>query len=137
MATDVNCLCGETKMSLEGEPIAQFFCHCDDCQTVAGAAYLPIALYPNEAVKITAGTPQRWTYKTNTRNRCANCGTIMYSEPKGMPFRGVKANLLPEGMFKPSSHLMCQYAVRPVVDDLPHFKGFPASFGGSDEQMDW
>lgn len=137
MTLEANCLCGETSLSIDGEPIGQFFCHCDDCQAVAGAAYLPIALYPKDAVKVTEGNPLQWTYKTNPRTRCANCGTVMYSEPAGAPFVGVKANLLPDGVFKPSSHIMCQYAVRPVVDDLPHFKGFPAAFGGSDEMMDW
>jgi hypothetical protein len=31
----------------------------------------------------------------------------------------------------------CRFAVRPVVDDLPHFASMPAAFGGSDEEVDW
>jgi hypothetical protein len=34
-------------------------------------------------------------------------------------------------------HVQCQYAVLPVVDDLPHFKWFPPVAGGSNERVDW
>jgi hypothetical protein len=47
------------------------------------------------------------------------------------------ANLLPEGTFKPTFHIQCQHALRPVRDDLPHYKGYPAPFGGTDETVNW
>jgi hypothetical protein len=62
----------------------------------------------------------------------------MYSENEAAAgFRSVNAFLLPNAAFSPQMHIQCQHAILPVVDDLPHFKGFPAAFGGSDEQMDW
>jgi len=61
----------------------------------------------------------------------------MLVEVTDLPAYGVKANLLPQGMFKPEFHIQCQYAVLPVKDNLPHFKSFPASFGGSDKMVDW
>lgn len=51
--------------------------------------------------------------------------------------RGVSGFLFPSDMFKPTFHSQCQYAVLPVKDDLPHFKGLPASFGGTDETVGW
>jgi len=33
--------------------------------------------------------------------------------------------------------MQCQFAVLPVTDALPHFRGLPAAFGGSNETMDW
>jgi hypothetical protein len=33
--------------------------------------------------------------------------------------------------------MQCQHALLPVKDALPHFKGFPAAMGGSDERMPW
>lgn len=51
--------------------------------------------------------------------------------------RGVSGFLLPSEMFKPAFHSQCQYAVLPVKDDLPHFKGVPARFGGTDEAIGW
>lgn len=137
MSIEVSCLCGDCKMTLEGDPLTQVYCHCDDCQAVHGAAYIPIAMFPHEAVHITQGETETWTYKTNPRTRCKTCGTILFAEPPRAPFKGVKANLLPEGMFKPEFHIMCQDAVLPVKDSLPHFKGFPKRFGGSDDVVNW
>jgi hypothetical protein len=45
--------------------------------------------------------------------------------------------LLPQGEFRPTFHVQCRFAVRPVSDELPHFKAMPARFGGSDEVVEW
>ena len=50
---------------------------------------------------------------------------------------GIKANLFPAGVFKPTFHENCRYAVVPVEDELPHYKGYPAAFGGTDETVGW
>jgi hypothetical protein len=31
----------------------------------------------------------------------------------------------------------CQFAVRPVKDDLPHYKSLAPQYGGPDETVDW
>ncbi len=135
--TEIQCRCGAVRVELTSEPIAQFFCHCDDCQAVHGAAYIPVAMYPTPAVKVTGGTPYSWKLRTNLRTTCPGCGTRMFAEVPGMGVRGVSGVLLPQGTFQPAFHIQCQFAVRPVKDDLPHFKAFPAQFGGSDETVDW
>jgi hypothetical protein len=137
MSIEFSCLCGEIKASIACDPIDQVYCHCDDCQAVFGGAYVGLALYPTESVKILKGTPTIWACKTNPRRLCKKCGTIVFTQPEGASFRGVNKNLLPENVFKPSSHIYCQYSVLPVVDNLPHYKALPAAFGGSDETMDW
>lgn len=134
---EVGCLCGAVRMRLAGDPVEQFYCHCDDCQTVSGGAYVGVAVYPASAVTVIKGEPTTWTYKVLPRSRCASCGTQLYADVPGFDQRGVKANLLPPGTFKPEFHIQCQYALLPVRDGLPHFKGFPARFGGSDETVDW
>jgi hypothetical protein len=45
--------------------------------------------------------------------------------------------LLPPGDFQPAFHVQCQFAVRPIVDDLRHYKGMPKRFGGSDDAVGW
>ncbi len=65
------------------------------------------------------------------------CGTRQVAEVPDFGQRGVNALLLPPGVFRPPMHINCRYAVLPVKDDLPHFKGFPAKFGGSDETVAW
>ena len=135
--TTIQCRCGAVKVELTGEPVSQFFCHCDDCQAAHGAAYIPIALYPTDAVKVVAGTPKSWKLRTMPRMSCPECGTRIFAEPPGVGMRGVVGALLPEGKFKPTFHIQTRFAVRPVRDELPHFKGLPAAFGGTDETIGW
>ncbi|WP_204315798.1 GFA family protein, partial [Klebsiella pneumoniae] len=49
---DIQCPCGAVHMRINGEPIAQFWCHCADCQRVHGAAYVAESLYPADAVEV-------------------------------------------------------------------------------------
>ena len=137
MTTTIECRCGKVHVELRGEPIAQFYCHCDDCQAVHGAAYIPVAMYPADAVKVTRGDPSAWKLRTTPRTTCTDCGTRMFAEVPGFGVRGVSAYLLPKGQFKAAFHIQCQFAVLPIKDDLTHFKSFPAKFGGSDELVDW
>jgi len=135
--TEISCLCGAIKVQLRGDPVEQFYCHCDDCQAMSGGAYVSVAIFPSEVVAVTQGEPVSWTYKTLPRKRCAACGTQLLAEVPGFDQIGVKANLLPKGMFRPEFHINCRYAVLPVRDELPHYKSLPAKFGGSDETVDW
>lgn len=134
--TTVECPCGTVQMQLAGEPMAQFFCHCNDCQEVHGKAY-PSAMYPALSVVVTRGETGVFTLKTTPRTKCKQCGAHLFAEVPGYGVRGVNADLLPDGMFCPEFHVQCRYAAAPIEDDLPHYKGNPARFYGSDELMRW
>ena len=131
------CNCGSVKLEIDGAPVAQFYCHCDDCQAVHGAAYVPIVMFPADGVKVVAGTPTSYTLKNNPRLLCPPCGTRLFANPPGLPVKGVVAAILPPGHFTPAFHIQCQYARVPVRDELPHYKAFPSAFGGSDETVAW
>lgn len=133
----ITCHCGAVKVSISGEPAAHIYCHCHDCQQVTGGAYVPYVIYPADAISIEAGETMTWALRNNPRTRCAGCGTLLFGEPAGFGVRGIIAHLLPDGTFRPQMHIQCQDAMNPVQDELPHYKGFPADFGGSDEQVDW
>jgi len=133
----VRCRCGAVEMEISAEPIAQFFCHCDDCQTVHGAAYVPESVYPADAVTIVKGEPAAWTLKRNPRFFCPACGTRLFIEVKAVNLRGVNGYVLPAEAFRPQFHMQCQFAVRPVDDDLPHYRSRAPQFGGPDERVDW
>jgi hypothetical protein len=75
--------------------------------------------------------------KSTERMRCAACGAYLFAELPDVGMRSVSAYLLPKGEFKPQFHVQCAHAVLPVLDDLPHYKGFPASFGGAEEFVAW
>ena len=47
----------------------QFYCHCDDCQTVHGAAYVPESVYPANAVRVTRGATSSWANRSRKRSR--------------------------------------------------------------------
>src|SRR5580704_14794506 len=97
MTTRVQCRCGEVEIELAGDPIVQFYCHCDDCQAVHGAAYVPESVYPAEAVKVVQGNPSTWKLKRNPRFTCPACGTRLFVEVVSKSLRGVNGYLLPAG----------------------------------------
>lgn len=134
---EVNCHCGKVALAIEGEPLAQVYCHCEDCQTAHGAAYALNAIYPAAAVQVVRGTPASSAVKTTPRLHCAACGTRLFTEVEAAGMRSLNACLLPKGTFKPQFHIQCAHAVLPVVDGLPHYRGFPAVFGGEDAVVDW
>jgi hypothetical protein len=134
---EVKCRCGAVGLDITGQPIAQVYCHCDDCQAAHGAAYALNAIYPAGAVQIAHGTPATSAVKTTPRLHCAACGTHLFTEVEAVAMRSLNAYLLPKGSFKPQFHIQCADAVLPVVDDLPHYKGFPAAFGGDDAVVVW
>ena len=134
---EAQCRCGAIGLTIAGEPAVQLYCHCDDCQSAHGAAYVPAAIYAAEAVEVVRGNPAPMVVKSTERMRCAACGAYLFAELPGVGMRGVSAYLLPKGRFKPQFHVQCAHAVLPVLDDLPHYKRFPASFGGAEEFVAW
>jgi hypothetical protein len=131
------CRCGNVELEIAAEPMVQFFCHCDDCQAVHGACYVGESVYPTDAVTIKKGSPTQWALKKNPRFTCGDCGTRLFIDVLGFGLRGVNAALLAPGEFKPRFHMHCEFAVRPIKDDLPHYKSRPARFGGTDDLVDW
>ena len=135
--TQIGCLCGAVALELRGEPVLQFYCHCDDCQAVSGGAYVAVAIFPADAVTMLRGETSAWTYKSLPRQRCAICGSAVLAEVTALGQIGIGAQRLPAGMFKPQFHIHCRYARNPVVDGLPHYASLPPLFGGSEERVDW
>lgn len=137
-ALKVACPCGAVHLHISGEPLAQFYCHCDDCQAAHSAAYVAESVYPASTVLVAQGAPRPHVVRTTPRLSCTSCGTRLFAEiAAGDGLRGVNAYLLPPGAFQPQFHIHCQHAVLPVMDDLPHYRGFPAAFGGTDERVEW
>ena len=134
--TRVRCGCGIVEVQLTGEPMVQYICHCDDCQTVHGKAYA-VALYPASAVRVARGETGAFTLRTSPRIKCSRCATYLFAEVPGYPFRGVNGDLLPDGRFNPEFHVQCRFAAARIDDDLPHYKDRPAKFRGSGELMSW
>ena len=133
----IQCPCARIQLELTGDPLVCVYCHCDDCQVVHGAAYLPAAIYRFAQVRVIAGAPGIWRRKSTARAFCRDCGARVFAEPEGQVLRSIPAYLLPAGVFRPTCHMQCQHALVPVADDLPHYRGFPPGLGGSDERVSW
>lgn len=133
----LSCRCGRVRLHIASTQIVQFYCHCDDCRAITGGAFSPVALFPTDAVIVSAGETSTWTYREMPRTRCSTCGTLLFGEPPDLGVRGVNGFLLPAHLFAPAFHIRCEHAVMPVNDPLPHYKNLPASFGGSDEVVGW
>jgi hypothetical protein len=133
----IHCRCGALGLEVAGEPIAQFFCHCDDCQAMHGAAYVSESVYPASSVRVMRGSPSSFALKRNPRVACPACATRLFVDVLAFGVRGVNGYVLPPEEFRPTFHMHCRFAVRPVRDDLPHYAGLPERFGGSDETVDW
>jgi hypothetical protein len=134
--TEVRCPCGAVTIALRGDPVMQFYCHCDDCRAVGGGAYVGLALFSSDNVR-TNGETDTWTLRSLARERCKVCGTHVFAAIPAFGQHAIKANLLPPGTFRPAFHIHCRRAVLPVEDDLPHYAALPAAFGGTDEEIDW
>jgi len=134
---ETQCRCGAARLKITGEPAVQLYCHCDDCQDAHRAAYVPAAIYPAPAVELISGELAPVVVKTVRRMGCARCGTYLFSELASVGVRSVSGYLLPRGEFKPQFHVQCAHALLPVKDDLPHYRGFPSAFGGSEDFVDW
>ena len=128
----VQCSCGAVEIKLSGEPLLQYVCHCDDCQTVYGKAF-SCSLYPAQTVSVERGETEEFVLRTSPRIKCKSCGTYLFAEVPGHDVRGLNGNLLPTHKFNPAFHSQCRYAKVPIKDDLPHYKGIPALFNGSNE----
>jgi hypothetical protein len=135
--TTIACRCEAVAIEITAEPIAQMFCHCDDCQAVHGGAYAPESVYPAEAVRVVRGEPVVWKLKRAPRFFCRECGTRLFIDVKPLKLRGVNGYLLPAEKFTPTFHMHCRFAIRPVIDELPHYEALAPQFGGPDERADW
>lgn len=134
---EVECRCGKVGLQITGKPVAQLYCHCDDCRAAHAAAYVSSSIHPAQDVRVSRGEPTPLVVRSTPRMRCASCGTHLFADITKAGLRSVNGFLLPPGTFNAQLHIQCQHAILPVVDSLPHYKGFPASFGGAEEFVAW
>ena len=80
------CHCGAIRYEVEGEAITHAMCHCADCRRHAGAPVVGWTMYPQNAAKVTKGTPKVYASSEHGRRHfCADCGTpLTYEAPDGV-----------------------------------------------------
>lgn len=116
MATHTGqCLCGEVKYQIEGDPVAAGICHCKNCQRQSGAAFSTLWGVPKASLKFNANEPKVYrdsdTDSGGTVERwfCGNCGSPIYSAVPGQPdVAYLKTGTLDDtSTFVPQFHVWC------------------------------
>ena len=82
---DGGCACGAVRYRLLEEPIGLHVCHCTDCQTVTGTAFVLSMPMRRRALELIQGQPRLVEFTTRSgiqqRNRCCtDCSTRLWSE---------------------------------------------------------
>ena len=68
------CLCNAVRVVASGQPYRVGLCHCLDCRKHTGSVFHPLAIYPEDAVRITGETRS-----FGNRHFCPECGSTVFS----------------------------------------------------------
>ncbi|HVN02622.1 MAG TPA: GFA family protein [Caulobacteraceae bacterium] len=74
------CCCQACEIAVEGEPVLNAICHCDNCKRRTGSAFGWSAYFPDDQVASRRGELGRYEVTTTsaTRRFCKACGTTLY-----------------------------------------------------------
>jgi hypothetical protein len=130
------CLCGQVRFTIDGEPLGARSCWCRDCQRIASGSATVNVLFPEEAVHYQGeiGTIRMTADSGNTVERgfCPKCGSQLYSktvEPAGMPMRVRAGTLDDPELTAPGATIFVDSAPRwaPIDAALPRYTRGPGS----------
>jgi len=84
------CACGAVRYRLLEDPLGLHVCHCTDCQTTTGTAFILSAPTRRRSLELVQGEPQLVEFETASRitqrNRsCVDCCTRLWSEGRSLP----------------------------------------------------
>ena len=126
------CLCGQVKYEIDGDPVAAGICHCKNCQRQTGTAFSTLWGVPKTALHFTAGKPSVYrdseTDSGSTVERwfCGNCGSPIYSAIEAQPDMAyLKTGTLDDtSSFAPQFHVWyaSKQAWVEVSEDVPRME---------------
>ncbi|NTJ64815.1 GFA family protein [Agrobacterium rhizogenes] len=128
------CFCGAVEITVDGEPMAMGYCHCDSCREWSAGPVNAFSLWPPEAVHVTRGSDKIGSYQKtekSVRKWCTVCGGHLLTEHPPWGVTDVYAAVLPDLDFQPVVHVNYETTVLHLSDGLPKQKDFPAEMGGS------
>ena len=79
------CLCEAVRYEITAEPILLYACHCTDCQTATGSAFVLALRVPAGGVALTRGSAKPYVRsradgRQRKITRCTECLTALWSE---------------------------------------------------------
>jgi len=129
-----SCFCGAVQFTVQGEPAAMGYCHCDSCRHWSAGPVNAFTLWNPQSVKITRGADNIGTYNktpASARKWCKSCGGHLFTDHPHLNLIDVYAAVIDDFQYKPGVHVHYQETVLPIKDGLPKMKDVPAEMGGS------
>ncbi len=125
------CHCGAITYELSGDPVNHALCHCTDCRKHAGAPMVGWAMFAEDRLKVTSGSPK--TYKSSENGRrqfCGDCGTgLFYANAGILPgLIDIQSGTLDDPDALPAqAHIMTKDRIGWMAGahDLPEFEEYP------------
>jgi hypothetical protein len=84
------CCCGACSIEVEGRPLSNAICHCDNCKRRTGSAFGWSTYFADDQVVGKSGTPGCYEIagaKAQQRWFCPTCGTTSYWRIAAQPGR--------------------------------------------------
>jgi hypothetical protein len=79
------CQCGNVRITVSGEPLALYVCHCLECRRQSASAFGMSLQVRRSSFALTSGTPRFWTRDTDSGRRldcafCPDCGSRLWHQ---------------------------------------------------------
>jgi hypothetical protein len=126
------CACGAVRYRLTSGPMFVNCCHCTDCQRQVGSAFVINAIIELDRIEVQSGQVKAVRMPTDSGKvhdvyRCTGCGTALWSDYGGRPFRFVRATTLDDrAALKPDAHIYTRSKLPwvQIPPDQPAFEVF-------------
>ena len=129
-----SCFCGAVQFTVNGEPAAAGYCHCESCRHWSAGPVNAFTLWKPEALTVTSGADQIGTYNKTPRSHrkwCKNCGGHLFTEHPAWELIDVYAAVIPDFPYQAGVHVNYQESKLRINDGLPKMKDLPKEMGGS------
>ena len=83
------CACGAVRYRLLEDPLELHVCHCTNCQTVTGSAFVMCMPVHTRSLELLKGNPKPFTFKSRDglskcNRRCPDCGSCVWGVIDGL-----------------------------------------------------
>jgi hypothetical protein len=84
------CACGAVRYRLLEDAVELHACHCTDCQTATGSAFVMSMMVKRGSVEVERGEPKRFEFdgpdgRHHIDQRCPRCAARLWSESRSIP----------------------------------------------------
>jgi hypothetical protein len=90
MARTSRCSCGECSVEVEGDPVRNALCNCDDCRRRTGAPFSWSTYFLNDQIRkvegpLTIRLVETGEFAPHTRHFCSKCGSNLFWKAGRLP----------------------------------------------------